>query len=128
MNLVPFRNVLLENGVSLPVFIYHMPETANKGILLLHHLTGAKNYPDLPNYRRAKFQAIIRHTNFEQGYQAALQVMDVYRNIKFITNENTYFDYIEPLHDPVAFPASTGDYIEYGVNFETTYVESRDNI
>jgi hypothetical protein len=124
MNLLPFVDYLKDNlGTPEPVFLYNMPETANSGILLLHSLLGATFGDDLPGYKKASFQAIVRHATYPEGYQLAkrtMQVLDVYRQ----EMGGLYVTRCKPRHDPVAFPKSRGDMIEFSVNFDVVFVET----
>jgi len=124
MNLKPFKDFLTATLTTDQVFMFHMPETVTDGILILHNLAGAKLDPSLPGYKRAKFQTIVRSNNFENGYAKSKQIMDVFKVAARKTQSNIYFHFIEPLHDPVAFPVSKGNFIEFSVNFETAYTET----
>ncbi len=122
MNLDPFADEL-ETVVSVPVFVWHMPEGINVGVLLLHNLGGARLSPDLPCFKRGKFQAIVRHTNYQEGYALAKQVLTGLtlgrKELGSLTVKHS-----TPIHDPVTYPVSKGDLIEFSVNFETVYVEN----
>jgi hypothetical protein len=124
MNLVPFYDLLKTKMPSDQLFVFHMPEKLNFGILLLHNLGGAKLDPHLPGYKKGKLQIIVRSSDFESGYAKAVQVMDIFKVIKRQAQGNVFFHFIEPLHDPVAFPASKGNFIEFSVNFLTAYTET----
>lgn len=123
MNLKPFYDLLKS---KLPpnevLFMYHMPETVKRGILVLHSLTGARFDNDINGYKKAKFQLIIREVDFQSGYALAKQAMTALK-VERVTQGLAYFHFINPLHDPVAFPKSAGDFIEFSVNFETIYTE-----
>lgn len=125
MNIVPFAQNL---QAELPdeaanTFVLHMPETVQRGILLLHNLNGAKLYPSLPGYKKAKFQAIVRERDFQSGYDLAKQVMAALEVSRKVIGP-LYVHHTTPLHDPVSFPVSKGDYIEFSVNFMTVYTEN----
>jgi len=123
MNIMPFGDALAAALTGESVFVYHMPSGVNRGILLLHNLGGATLDPNLPNYKKAGFQGIVRSTDYQSGYDLAKQVLDALT----VSRENfggLYIHYINPLHDPVAFPVSKGDYVEFSVNFETAYTEN----
>lgn len=112
-----------QTPITEPVYIYHMPETISFGVLLLHNLNGSRLDPSLPGYKKGKFQAIVRSGDFESGYALAERVMAIFKVVKRETHEGAFIHFIQPLHDPVAFPASKGDFVEFSVNYETTYVE-----
>ncbi|MGZ8172583.1 MAG: phage tail terminator protein [Methylobacter sp.] len=123
MNLTSFRTMLVDTLPEIPVFIFHMPETITCGVLLLHNLNGARRDPHLPDYKKGKFQAITRSGDFESGYALAMRVLDAFKVVKRYSDEAMLIHFVEPLHDPVAFPSSKGNFIEFSVTFETAYVE-----
>lgn len=104
------------------VFMYHMPETVMRGVLLLHNLNGARLDDDIPNYKKARFQAIVREVDYQRGYELAKQVMTAL-TVDRLQEAGVYIHFLNPLHDPVAFPKSAGDFIEFSVNYETVYSE-----
>jgi hypothetical protein len=124
MNLKPFHNII---KTAFPtyrnVFMYHMPENAVDGVLVLPPLSGTQLDPSLPNYKKAKFQVVVRAKDFESGYAKAKGIMAAFKVIKRQTVMGVFIHFAEPLHDPVTFPASKGKFIEFSINFETVYVE-----
>jgi len=122
MNLNPFY-LILTGQISSPIYMYHLPESVSEGILLLGSASGAKLDADLPDYKKAKFQAIVRSNNFQSGYDLAKQVMSIFKEIKSYSDDVAFIHFIQPLHDPIAFPSSKGNFTEFSVNFETVYVE-----
>lgn len=123
MNLIPFRTILISTLTTAPVFMYHLPETVTRAVLLLHNTNGAKLDPNLPDYKKGKLQAIVRSEDFESGYALAKLVLDTFKVVKRHAEGNVLIHFIEPLHDPVPFPVSKGNFIEFSVNFETAYNE-----
>lgn len=124
MNLIPFREILKSAlGDDVDIYVFHLPDTVSEGILLLHNLSGARLDPNLPDYKKAKFQIIVRNPNFESGYALAKQAMDAFKVVKRYSDGVMLINFIEPLHDPVSYPSSKGNFIEFSVNFETAYVE-----
>ena len=123
MNIVPFAENLQALLPGEGVFVHHMPETAMRGILLLHNLNGSKLFPDMPGYKKAKFQAIVRERDFQSGYDLSEQIMDALKVSRKAIGP-IYVHYTTPLHDPVSFPVSKGDYIEFSVNYMTVYTEN----
>lgn len=125
MNLIPFRDVLIVAITDQPVYMYHFPETELSGILLLHNMNGAKLDPNLPDLKKGKLQAIIRvsRNDFENGYALSKQVIAIFKAVKHIVIDGTLIHFIEPMSDPVPFPVSKGNFIEFSCNFETAYTE-----
>lgn len=124
MNLIPLRNFLLDKVQGESIFVFHMPFSVKTGVLLLHNLNGAKLDCELPGYKKAKFQAIVRSNNFETGYQLSKDISKAFQGAKRITLDGVFYYFIKPIHDPVAFPTSAGDNIEFSVNYETIYIEN----
>jgi Bacteriophage minor capsid protein len=124
MNLIPLRNFLLDKVQGESIFVFHMPFSVKTGVLLLHNLNGAKLDCELPGYKKAKFQAIVRSSNFETGYQLSKDISKAFQGAKRITLDGVFYYFIKPIHDPVAFPTSAGDNIEFSVNYETIYIEN----
>lgn len=122
MNLKPIYDLLTPKLPSEKIFMYHMPEKTTRGIQILHNLNGAKLDQEIVGQRSGRFQIIVRETNFQSGYALAKQVMDALK-VDRVTQGLTYFHFITPLHDPVGYPKSAGDFIEFSVNFETIYTE-----
>lgn len=123
MNLVPIYNLLRSKVSGEAVYMYNMPENVTRGIEILHNLNGAMLDQEMWGYRKGKFQTIVREKNFQSGYSLAKQVMDALK-VSRVTQGSTYIHFITPLHDPVAFPKSAGDFIEFSINYETAYSES----
>jgi hypothetical protein len=124
MNLLPLRNFLLERVQGESIYVFHMPFSVKTGVLLLHNLNGAKLDCELPGYKKAKFQAIVRSPKFEEGYQLSKEIMTALNGVRRGTLDGVYYYYIKPIHDPVAFPTSAGDNIEFSVNYEMVYIEN----
>ena len=127
MNLIPFRTALIDgnNVTGYSVYMYHFPETEDQGILLLHNMNGAKLDPNLPDLKKGKFQAIIRvgKSNFQSGYELSKLVIATFKAVKRTTINGVLIHFIEPMSDPIAYPVSKGNYIEFSCNFETAYTE-----
>lgn len=124
MNLLPFRDTLASVITDTPIYMYHMPEKDVEAILLLHSMSGVRLDANLPGYKKGKLQAIIRSDNFESGYAIAKSVIDAFKVVKSRTIGSVYLHFVEPLQDPVAFPKSKGNFIEFSVNFTTAYTEN----
>ncbi len=123
MNLKPFYAILTDSIAQVPIFINYMPETVTEGILLIHTLSCAALDPSLPDYKKARIQIVVRATDFESGYALAREALVTFKVIKRHRQDGVFISFIEPLHDPIPFPASKGNYTEFSVNFETAYVE-----
>lgn len=123
MNLDPFAEYL-RLLISESVFVWHMPENYEVGVLLLSSLPGSKLHETIPCYKRGKFNAIIRHRDYQSGYSLSKQVSEHLKMNRQNLDEGLInVKFCRPTHDPVAFPSSKGDLIEFSINFETSYVE-----
>lgn len=124
MNLEPFANCLQAMDVGVignNIFLYNMPNTVHEGILFVAPLSGMKIDPDLPNYRKGKFQVIVRSEAYSDAKELADSVMGVLDFANKVV-DNYSVKYVRPRTEPVVFPVSEGDYIEFSLNFNTVYV------
>jgi len=126
MNLMPLITLLQTSGLGVPgqtIFLNMMPAEADSAILLRNPLSGTKIDYELPDYYRSQFQLIVRG----KSYKAAQAVSD--QAIAALTLVNTqvgtlYFNFCRPKTEPVAFPLSKGNLIEFNVNFEVNFVDT----
>lgn len=122
MNLTPYLQILRAALPAEDIFIHHMPETFKRGILILTGAGGAIRDPDLPDYKKARLQVVIRETEFQGGYDLAIRILNAL-DIHKLTQGSVYFKRVRALHDPIPFKRSDGGFIEFSINFETVYVE-----
>jgi hypothetical protein len=122
LNLKPFHTLVQDFMPYESVFMYQMPDTVKRAVLLMSGIGGAALDQDIPGYKRARLQAIIRETEFQSGYDLAKQVMTALDKSR-VTSESVYILRVNPLHDPIAFARSQGGFVEFSINFETVYVE-----
>ena len=124
MNLESIAEYLNAQGLGVPgqtVFVHKMPAEVKEGILLLSSLSGTQIDYELPKYRKTKFQAIVRHTNHIGGKELSKQVM----NALTLYNHNLTgmkVKRIRPRHEPIVFPVSKGNLLEFSVNYDAIYV------
>jgi hypothetical protein len=103
------------------VFVHSMPDTALEGILLLGSLRGAQVDREIPNWRTASFQIIVRHKDLLLG--AALCSAVAQRlTLTNIELDHIHFRHLHPRNDPVVFPLSKGAYLELSVTCEAVYI------
>lgn len=107
----------LEPKVDYPVFVNHMPESVEIGILLLSPLTGIEVDPEIPNYFVGQYEAVTRHTSTAAGIQLAKSVADLLKIYEQQVGD-LFFKYSQELHMPVVYPESDMDYLELSTNFE----------
>tara|TARA_R110000851_G_C13102760_1_gene569250 strand:- start:33162 stop:33545 length:384 start_codon:yes stop_codon:yes gene_type:complete len=111
-----------EQGVDL--FIYNMPSGVEIGILLISSLSGTEIDYELPGFKRTSFQAIVRHTEFVEGRELADLVSSTLTLKNGTMLDNLLVRYIRPRHEPVVYPVSEGDYLEFSINFDAVYIET----
>jgi hypothetical protein len=126
MNLMPLADRLQASGLGTQgknIFLNMMPSEAESAILLRNPLSGTKINYELPAYFRTQFQLIVRGSN----YVAALAVMNQAIAALTMTNfqlETLYFNYSRPHADPVSFPLSKGNLIEFNVMFDVNFIDA----
>lgn len=124
MNLLSVAEYLALEGLGqrgVDLFVDFMPGKVERGILLLGTITGTPIDQELPNYRRAKFRVVVREANYVTGKELAERVSEIL-TLKNVSLSNMDVKQMYPLHDPVSFPVSKADHLEYSVNFEAVYV------
>lgn len=122
MNTKPFYTLVKTALPKEQIFMYQMPDTVTRGILIMAGVGGAQRDQDLPGYKKARLQAVIRATEYQSGYDLANRVITALDKRRQ-TIESVYILKVVPLHDPFPFAKSSGGYIEFSVNFEAVYVE-----
>jgi|SaaInlStandDraft_7_1057024.scaffolds.fasta_scaffold36118_4 hypothetical protein len=124
MNALPFANYIQSNGIGTvgrDIFLYNMPDSINVGILFTSSLSGTKIDHELPNYRKRNFQIIVRSDNYVDGLAISESIMGV---LDFANTDvdNYFVKFVRPRTEPVVYPVSEGDYIEFSLNFETVFI------
>jgi len=107
--------------VGKTIFAYHMPENPAIAIVFLPELEGAMIHEDLPNYRTEIFRVIVRHNNHVAGLALANQVSNALDLHNTVVGTTTY-KRLRPTTDPIPFPVSEGDRIEFLVSMWAAYV------
>jgi hypothetical protein len=126
MNLMPLANLLQtknigEQGTSL--FVDFMPADCARGILLRNRITGTAIDYELPGYFKGQFQVTTRSNDYVDGQALMQQVVDSI-TMTATQVENQFFNYCRPHADPVAFPLSRGNFIEWTCFFDVNFVQS----
>ena len=103
------------------LFIHEMPSKVSIGVLLLTPLSGTTINHELPKYRTAGFQVIVRHTDHVNGRLLVDQVM-ASLTMANVTLGGLKVNFIRPKHEPVVYPTSEGDFLEFSVNYDANYV------
>lgn len=126
MNLIPIAEFL--EGADLGVmgdtiFINMIPVDAPKGILLRNFLSGTKIDYELPGYYKTGFRLIVRARDYQEGYALITAACEA------LTVQNEQIDdmsvtYMRPLTEPVVFPLSKGNLLEFATDIDIVFVRS----
>lgn len=124
MNLELIANKLQDDGVGVRganIFINHMPVTVTKGVLLRPPYIGTPIDNELPNYRKTRFNASVRAKTYQEANALATLVIDSL-TVGYTVTPEIVINYIRPTTEPVSFPVSEGDSVEFLMIFEANYV------
>lgn len=113
---------LSATGLKKDIFIYQMPNTVSKAVLIRQAEGGDPLDWNLPGYYRTTFQVIVRHSDPEQGMALALQVSEAF-TVSGITIGNMKVIHFLPKNRPFVFPVSEGDLLEFSINFDAVFSE-----
>lgn len=124
MNLESIAKEIQRAGLATmktDLFIENIPAAVKEGVLLRGDFFGTPINHELPGYRKTEFQVIVRTANYKVGKKKA---EDISILLTFDNRDLTgmAMKYIRPIHEPVAYPLSPGDLLEFSVNFEAAYV------
>lgn len=107
-------------GRDKTIFVYDMPEKVARGVLLKLPDDGVPIDHELPGYRKTGFQVIVRDNDYVKGMKAANDISTAL-NLSNTTVGTMSCRFIRPKHEPIVFPVSQGDTLEFSVNFDATY-------
>lgn len=122
MNLLPLAEHLQAKKVGVmgkSIYINMLPIDVSLGALLRNDLNGTEIDYELIGYSRTRFQAIVRAPTYPQGESLMEKLTQA------ITVNNTrmgmyHFNYIRPRTEPVVFPLSEGNLLEFSVYFDVS--------
>jgi len=122
--LAQVASILEQEGFGTPgvdIFIFFMPDDVEQGILLVDTIVGTRIDHELPGYRNGKFQLIVRHQDYEEGMKLALDASEALTILE-TEYDDVIIKYLRPRTDPVAFPPSEGDNLEFAAVFDSAYI------
>jgi len=128
MKLLPLANLLEAYGLGVKadtLFLDMMPAEAEQAILLRNPLTGTPINHELPGFFQTHFQVIVRTPARE--YDSGSALMDGVVKALSLENEqveNHMFNYCRPRTEPIVFPLSVGNLLEFTVTFDCCFVRS----
>lgn len=123
MILKEMAQILVDNGIGtlgVDMFIHFMPYDVAVGILLLPKQTGDLIDNEVEGLRKGGFQLIVRMPDYDDSFISSIIPL---LTIKGKVINGLDVKYILPRTDPVVYPATDGNNIEYSVNFDTVYAK-----
>lgn len=126
MNLMPLADRLEAAGLGtkgVDLFLNAMPSDATSAIMMRPPLRGTEIDYELPGFYKPEFQLIVRSPSYEAGLAFTNQVVAALTILQRETVGNLHFNYCRPRTEPVAFPLSDGNLLEFNVNFDACYVK-----
>lgn len=109
-----------ELSIGTSLFQHSMPEGVD-GVLVRDNPYGSVINHELPKYRKNRFQVIVRAKDF----LTASNLADTISSVLTISEKvmpGMEVRYIRPRHDPVSYPVSAGNYVEFSINFDAVFV------
>ena len=126
MNLMPLADLLEGAGVGVKgssLFVNQMPPAAERAVMLRSPLAGSKINYELPGFYQTEFQVIARSHSFDDGDALIREAMDALL-IEFETDIDTMrVNYCRPATEPVTYPLSLGNLLEFSVRFDICFVK-----
>jgi hypothetical protein len=109
------------------LFCHKMPAELTKGLVLLGDLAGTEIDHDLPGWRMGQIQVIVRDDDHALGTQRSRQVMTALTLNDHLLPAaggagRIQLRRLRPIHDPIVYPRSEGDVMEFSMNFEGAWV------
>ncbi len=127
MDLMPLADMLEGAAVGVKgqtVFLHMMPEDAEKAVLLRSPLSGTKINYEIKGYYRTDFQVIVRSHSYAEADALMKAVIATLTMSEKSVNNELYFQFCRPLTEPVAFPLSKGNLLEFNVSFDCCFVKA----
>lgn len=119
MNLHQIAEHLELSGVGVrakTIFTNMIPINVNNGILLRNPLVGTKIDYELIGYIHSEFQIIVRASGYDSGealMKKAFQALTLSQR----TLGNLHIQECYPMFEPVVYPLSDGNLLEFSTDF-----------
>lgn len=126
MNLRPLANILVAQNIGVlgeTIFFNMMPADAENAILLRNPLSGTKINYELRGFYKTEFQLIVRGHSY-QDTEAKINQIIAALTMNSRQVEDHFFNYCRPRTEPVAFPLSNGNLLEFNVQFDVCFVKA----
>ena len=115
--------ILEENNIGslgIDLFVYVMPYDVSVGVLLLPRPSGELIDHELTGIRRGGFQVIVRSPDYNDTLiNSIIPLLTIQAKVL----NGLDIKYILPKSEPVVYPATDGNNIEYSVNFDAVYAK-----
>lgn len=126
MNLMPLLNQLQAMGLgqaAKTLYVDMLPAGATNAMLLRNPLSGTPINYELPGYYMTEFQLIVRGPAADP--QTRTRIAQAVAALTFDNQqlEDHFFKYCRPRTEPVVFPISTGNLLEFSVMFDCCFVK-----
>ena len=99
-------------------FVRQFPGTIDEGILVLDDNLDFDL--DIDGYVRGHYQVVVRSTEQQEALEKALLLTPTLK-FRNKTVGGIYFQLSNPLHYPMVYPRTDGDYFEASVNFDVAF-------
>lgn len=115
--------MLVDGGVGtlgIDIFTHFMPYDVDIGVLVLANIAGDAIDYEITGMRRGGFQVIVREPDYDDTLISRIS------SLLTIQSEVMYgldIKYMLPKSEPVVYPATDGNNIEYSVNFDAMYAK-----
>lgn len=122
MNLKPLTEYLDQKKVGVfgkTLFINMLPISVPLAVLLRNSLSGTEIDYELPGYSKTQFQAIVRAPGYPQG-EALMAKLTEALTLNDVTIGIYHFNYCRPRTEPVVFPLSEGNLLEFSTYFDVS--------
>lgn len=109
------------SGIDQAVFVHAMPAEVKPAVMVAVGYQGMPVDPEIPGFFKGRIQAVsrgLKSINAEEYAQAVSNAL----TINETTVGSIFVKYIRPVHLPVPFPRSGGDYYEASVNFDICFL------
>ncbi len=103
------------------VFAYNMPAELKSAILVVSWVP-AEIHPDIYGYRIGEFTVVVRDPNYETGIALSKEIGDALTG-EGQTLSGVYFMFIRAKHEPMVFPRSEGNGVEFAVNYQCRFID-----
>jgi hypothetical protein len=122
--------ILVSAGVGVAgkdLFCHTIPATVSAGLAIVGSLAGSDIDYDLPGWRQGRIQVIVRNANHQAGLTKSRQVIAALtlndRDLPAVAGAPAIrLRRLRAIHDPIVYPRSTGDVLEFSMNFEAIWI------